>query len=232
MKLYIIEGLDGSGGTTQTQLLIDILRKKGLKADTLHFPDYDEKYTGELISKYLRGEFKDIPQSLLYYVYSCNRLLSKDTLLQLMKTNDIVILNRYVTSSMVYQGIFMENISSEDLKTDEIDKKLERIYTLMTNLEYSIFSLPIPTKEFYLDVSFDVIKEHLEERRINNDRDYLKGKEDIHENNYPYLKLIDELYKKIFEKYNDNKVIIDCMNNDKLKKPEEISKMILKHLEE
>ena len=57
MKLFVIEGVDGSGKSTQIKLLKDFLEKRGSACEFLHFPRTDAPYFGELIGRFLRGEF-------------------------------------------------------------------------------------------------------------------------------------------------------------------------------
>jgi len=57
MKLIVIEGVDGSGKSTQLGLLKDHLLQKGYKCEYLHFPRTEAPYFGELIARFLRGEF-------------------------------------------------------------------------------------------------------------------------------------------------------------------------------
>ena len=57
MKLFVIEGVDGAGKSTQIKLLRDYFSNKGHKCEYLHFPRTDSPYFGELIARFLRGEF-------------------------------------------------------------------------------------------------------------------------------------------------------------------------------
>ena len=54
-KLYVIEGLDGSGKATQTTLLTDYLTGKGIPCRKLSFPDYNDP-SSTLVKMYLHGE--------------------------------------------------------------------------------------------------------------------------------------------------------------------------------
>ena len=49
-KLIVIEGLDGSGKTTQTKLLCDELISRGLNVRMLSYPRYDTT-SGQLVSE-------------------------------------------------------------------------------------------------------------------------------------------------------------------------------------
>ena len=55
--LIVIEGLDGSGKSTQVKKLRQYLGEKTGKLEYIHFPRYDAPVYGDLISRFLRGEF-------------------------------------------------------------------------------------------------------------------------------------------------------------------------------
>ncbi len=57
MKLFVIEGVDGAGKSTQIKLLHEYFSHKGYKCEYLHFPRTEAPYFGELIARFLRGEF-------------------------------------------------------------------------------------------------------------------------------------------------------------------------------
>lgn len=56
MPLIVLEGLDGAGKTTQTELLKERLESRGLRYEYLHFPRFDAPVYGGLIARFLRGE--------------------------------------------------------------------------------------------------------------------------------------------------------------------------------
>ena len=62
-KLYVIEGVDGSGKATQTELLYQALLAEGKPVRKVSFPDYDSP-SSSLIKMYLNGEFGTDPQSV------------------------------------------------------------------------------------------------------------------------------------------------------------------------
>ena len=55
-KLIIIEGSDGSGKATQTELLRRRLRTDGHSVMAVAFPDYSSE-SSALVKMYLRGDF-------------------------------------------------------------------------------------------------------------------------------------------------------------------------------
>ena len=70
-KLFVLEGTDGSGKTTQWKLLLERLNAEnafgGVRA--LSYPDY-EKPSSALVRMYLGGEFGDSADSVNAYAAS------------------------------------------------------------------------------------------------------------------------------------------------------------------
>ena len=55
-KLIIMEGLDGSGKSTQTALLEEYFKQSGISYKKIKLPDY-ESPSSTLVNMYLGGEF-------------------------------------------------------------------------------------------------------------------------------------------------------------------------------
>ena len=60
--LIVLEGLDGAGKSTQLKMVTSYFASLGRKVDYLHFPRYSAPLYGELIAKFLRGDFGAIDQ--------------------------------------------------------------------------------------------------------------------------------------------------------------------------
>ena len=61
-KMIVIEGLDGSGKSTQIELLSKRLLDEGIESFRIKLPYYDDK-SSELVKMYLAGELTDMPAS-------------------------------------------------------------------------------------------------------------------------------------------------------------------------
>ena len=55
--LIVLEGLDGAGKSTQVKMLDKYLQDAGEKTKYLHFPRYEAPIYGDLIARFLRGDF-------------------------------------------------------------------------------------------------------------------------------------------------------------------------------
>ena len=55
-KLIVIEGLDGSGKSTQLDLLPQSLKNMGIDCKSVSFPDYDSR-SSELVKMYVTALF-------------------------------------------------------------------------------------------------------------------------------------------------------------------------------
>ncbi|MEM2856899.1 MAG: dTMP kinase [Candidatus Nitrosocaldaceae archaeon] len=96
--LIVIEGIDKSGKTTQVGMLKDALSKE-FRVATLSFPDYST-IIGNEIKKFLtKGGYNT---RVMHLLLSANRWENKDRLESLLSSNDILILNRYYQSNIVY----------------------------------------------------------------------------------------------------------------------------------
>ena len=106
MKLFVIEGVDGSGKSTQIKLLSEHLISKGHNCEFLHFPRTDAPYFGELIARFLRGEFgslNEVDPYLVAMLYAGDRKDASDKIKGWLEKRKIVLLDRYTYSNIAYQ---------------------------------------------------------------------------------------------------------------------------------
>ncbi len=97
-KFIVVEGIDGCGGETQTNLL-----KKHFKESLfLSFPAYNTKI-GKIIDHFLhkRIQFQEDVELLLFYA---DILQFKSSILKAKEKEKTIICDRYFTSTIVYQG--------------------------------------------------------------------------------------------------------------------------------
>ena len=60
-RFIVIDGTNGSGKATQTNIVVGLLRKRGLQVEMMDFPQYGEKSAG-LVEEYLNGKYGETNQ--------------------------------------------------------------------------------------------------------------------------------------------------------------------------
>ncbi|MEJ7642760.1 MAG: dTMP kinase [Candidatus Nitrosocosmicus sp.] len=100
-KLIVIEGLDKSGKTTQSKLLFEFYNKlyPGY-VNLFNFPDYTTRI-GQEIRLFLEGKIQ-YNNEVKHILLSANRWEKKSEMETLRSQGNIVILNRYYQSNLVY----------------------------------------------------------------------------------------------------------------------------------
>jgi dTMP kinase len=223
MALIVIEGLDGAGKSTQIRLLTEFLNSKGIQNEYLHFPRMDSPFFGEMIARFLRGELGNVNQVDPYVVallYACDRMDASKMIQNWLENRKTVILDRYIYSNVAFQSAKL---------VDEVAQN--RLRKWIIDLEFGYYKIPSPDLNLFLDVPFQFTQERLTEIRKGDDRDYLKGKEDIHEKDLTFQEKVRQIYLR--QEQLDSKFrIVKCYNSDfSIKKPEEIFKLIIERVE-
>ena len=102
----VIEGLDGAGKSTQVALLRRMLAQRGVESEYLHFPRFDAPVYGELIARFLRGEFggaDSVDPYLVALLFAGDRADAAQTIRTWLAEGRAVVLDRYVWSNVAYQ---------------------------------------------------------------------------------------------------------------------------------
>lgn len=185
--LVVLEGLDGAGKSTQVKKLYNYLESicKGL--EYIHFPRYDAPVYGELISRFLRGEFggnDQVHPQLVALLFAEDRHGAAPAMKEILASGKTVLLDRYVYSNIAYQCAKL---------VDGMEK--ERLRDWIFNTEYGEFGLPEPDLNIFLDVPIEFVEKKLNANRQGADRDYLEGGRDIHEANIGFQKKVREMYR-------------------------------------
>lgn len=173
-KLIVIEGLDGSGKSTQLNLLPQRLKEHGIDCITVSFPDYQSN-SSALVKMYLNGEFGKNPDDVNPYAasafYTVDRYASyKSVWGEYYNGGGTVVSGRYTTSNAVHQ--------TSKLPESEWKAFLDWLY----DFEYNKIGIPRPDKVIFLDMPVEV-SQGLLDKRYSADG----GKKDIHESDTAYL---------------------------------------------
>jgi dTMP kinase len=220
MKLFVIEGVDGSGKSTQIKLLNDYLLNKGYSCEYLHFPRTNAPYFGELIARFLRGEFgslNNVNPWLVAMLYAGDRKDAASMISNWLEKGSIVLLDRYTFSNIAYQCAKLKDPGEQDALMKWILK-----------LEFEYFTIPQPDLNIFLDVPFSFTEKKLSASRKGKDRTYLNGTRDIHEESLEFQKNVRNIYLKVAQTC-DRMVVVNCGdNNGIILTPDKISNLIIR----
>lgn len=173
-KLIVIEGLDGSGKSTQEELLKKKLSDIGMNVNFIKLPNYDDPAC-ELVKMYLAGRFGNKPGDVNAYAasafFAADRYVSYNCYWKEKYLNgEIFLADRYTTSNAYHQLT----------KTDRAD--WDSYLEWLEDFEYKKMGIPKPDAVIYLDMPIDV-SQKLMTGRYKGD----ESKKDIHEKDVEYL---------------------------------------------
>ncbi|MFW5877766.1 MAG: dTMP kinase [bacterium] len=221
MSFAVIEGLDGSGKSTQIKLLREYLVEKAIPYKYLHFPRTDAPVYGDLIARFLRGELgniSDVNPYLIALIYAGDRNDARAQILKWLDDGYFVLVDRYVFSNIAFQCAKLEN-----------QKERDELKEWILHLEYDYHHLPRPDVNLFLDVPFRFTQKQLSDKREGEDREYLKGRDDIHEANLDFQKNVREVYLSMKDEKEFS--ILQCYNTEEeIYSPVEIFNKIIKIL--
>ena len=218
MKLFVIEGVDGAGKSTQIKLLKDYLSSRGNKCEYLHFPRTEAPWFGELIARFLRGEFgslNEVNPYLVAMLYAGDRKDAADLLSNWLKDGRIVLLDRYSYSNIAYQCAKLDSVKEQD-----------KLMKWILDLEFSHFAIPRPDLNIFLDVPHHFTEKKLKGSRTGEDRSYLNGTSDIHEESLDFQRKVRDIYLRV-SMSDERLAVVDCSNEKgEMLSPEEIFLLI------
>ncbi len=211
-KLIVIEGLDGSGKSTQLDLLYKNLTDNGIDCKSVSFPDY-ENPSSTLVKMYLNGTFGKKPNDVNAFAasvfYTVDRYASfKANWGEYYSGGGTIIAGRYTTSNAIHQA--------SKLPESEWESFLSWLY----DFEYTKIGIPKPDKVIFLDMPIEVSQKLLTKRYEGDN-----SKKDIHESDTEYL---DRCRKAaVFTAKYSGWETISCAKNGEARNIEDISKDVL-----
>ena len=216
--LIVLEGLDGSGKSTQVAALKKYLEKRTGSLEYIHFPRYDAPVYGDLISRFLRGEFggnEVVHPQLVALLFAEDRHGAAPQIRKALAEGKTVLLDRFVYSNIAYQCA----------KLPEGPER-ERLRNWILETEFGPFGLPRPDINIFLDVPISFVEERLSAQRKGSDRAYLEGSSDIHEADIAFQKTVCSIYRREAEL--DSSVLrVDCAGPDgRMLPPETITSRV------
>ena len=174
-KLIVLEGIDGSGKSTQYRRLCRRFETEGRAFRHIVFPRYD-KESSALIRLYLGGAFGAKPTDVNAYAastfYAVDRFAAyKDDWGAYYEAGGLLLSDRYTTSNAIHQG-------SKLTGQERLD-----YFAWLRDFEYRLMGLPKPDLVLYMDISADRAAERLRARESATGT-----RADIHEKDLGYLR--------------------------------------------
>lgn len=214
-KFIVLEGTDGCGKGTQTELLINYLKEKNIPVKKLDFPNYEHP-GAYFVEQYLNGKYgsaQQVSAELASLFFALDRFDLKNQILESLHQGEILVSNRYVSSNAGHQGGKIREV-----------KKRKDFLDWLYNLEYGICGIPKPDCQIYLHTPAEIAQELVDKKSA---REYLNGKKrDIHEQDKEHLKNAEESYNYLFEKETGWEKV-ECMNQNEILSVEEIHNKII-----
>ncbi|MBE6896890.1 MAG: dTMP kinase [Ruminococcaceae bacterium] len=180
-RFIVFEGLDGSGKSTQMNLLCERLQREGRKVYRTAEPT--ELTTGGLIRDALAGNYVRTPEELSALFLSdriAHNVNSQNGIIKLLNDGYDVVCDRYYYSSFAYQGM---------------DSDLDWVMAMNVNCP----TVTKPDVCFFIDVPSDVCKGRVDKRGA-----FLE----IFEREEGTLARIRKKYLEVFERLKDDNIII------------------------
>ncbi len=201
MSFIVIEGLDGAGKSTQLKLLGEYFFLLGKPHESLHFFRTESPFFGELISRFLRGELgklEEVDPYVVALLFAGDRKDAAGIIHGWIQEGKTVLLDRYVYSNIAFQCAKLASHADQ-----------KRLRDWIYQLEFVHFGIPKPDLNIFLDVPFEFTKSKLTQGRDGQDRNYLQGSNDIHEENLSFQERVRNVYLDQVN-YDSSYLIINC----------------------
>lgn len=214
-RLIAIEGIDGSGKTVQSHLLVERLKKEGRPVVDVRFPHRKQGFFGKLVHRYLSGEFGSASQVNPYLaaiLYAGERFEVKGELEGWLRDGKVVVARRYVPSNQAHQGGKL---------TEPHQRK--RFFEWVEELEYKVFGNPRPEVIVYLEMPSQSAVELIQRRHREESKQ--EKRRDIHEEDPTHLQAAESSYKELAAG-GAPWVTVPCVSNGKLLHEGEIAEKV------
>jgi len=217
-RVIAIEGVDGAGKRTQTEMLGRALAARGVSCVTFSFPRY-ESFFGKMIAGFLNGEFgglEDVDPRLAALLYAGDRLEAKPELEAALAAGKTILADRYIASNLAHQCARV------------IPEQRAEFLAWLRRLEYEIYGLPAEALVVYLRVKPAEAQQRVERKAA---RGYTPLKRDLLESNLTHLEQAALVYDALAAE--PNWVTIECLDaaSGAMKPPEEIHRAVLAAVE-
>jgi dTMP kinase len=224
-RFIVLEGLDGTGKSTQVKLLREYFGSRSLATHFIHFPRTDEESSvfGPMVARFLRGDYgpiENVHPELVALIYAGDRYNAADELKNHLKSGTHIIADRYVFSNIGFQCAKLSN----NMEREEL---IRRIFSM----EYEYFKIPEPDISVFLHVPIDFVEQQLRSERSGEGRNYLQGRSDIHEQSMDFQRAVEQVYLDACRLFPDQLIYHSCINaQGNMMTPQEIHQQLVQLL--
>ena len=172
--LIVLEGLDGSGKSTQMALLRAWFVSQGTQPVTIKLPDYGDD-SSVLVRQYLEGRFGRQPGDVNAYAASLFYAVDRYANYRLKwsrayAAGEVILADRYTTANAYHQA------------TKLPPAQWPGFFAWLEDTEYNKVGIPRPDLVFFLDMPPEVSRGLISARYQGDET-----KRDIHEADFTYL---------------------------------------------
>ena len=212
MSFIVIEGPDGTGKSTQFNLLKEKLEQNNHTVKQIKFPQYDNLSSGP-VREYLNGKYgtaEEVGPYRASVLFAVDRYDASFKIREWLKQGYTVLADRYIASNMAHQGGKIEDAEER-----------EKYFNWLYEFEYDLLKIPKPDLNIVLSLPLNVSQELLDTRK---QKKYITSGEqkDIHEKSIEHLQHAIKVYNEISDLDGFKK--INCLDGEnKLRTKENIS---------
>jgi thymidylate kinase/thymidylate synthase ThyX len=210
----VVEGTDGSGKSTQVQLLAKRMRAQGYDVAIFDFPRYEEP-SSYFVKEYLNGEYGTADEVGPYtgsLFYALDRFEAAPAIREALQQGKIVLANRFTGSNMAHQGTKFHNAEER-----------RGYFIWLDNLEFEMLHVPRPDMSFVLRVPAEIAQKLVDKKP---DRSYTDKKRDIHEADLAHLRRSVEVYDDLCELFPKDFARVDCTRANDILSPESVHEIL------
>jgi len=210
----VLEGTDGSGKTSQLELIKQRLVGEGYRVTLFDFPQYSQP-SSYFVHRYLQGDYGTIDSVGPYassLFYALDRYEAAAQIRTALDNGQVVLANRYAASNMAHQGA---KFSSPEQR--------KGYYIWIDNLEYQVLGIPRPDMSFILSMPPEAAMQHVQARgktaRAKNIRD-------LHEEDSKHQENSVRIYSEMSQLFPKDFILVDCTRAGKVMPLESVHQLL------
>lgn len=173
-RLVVIEGLDGAGKRTLSDVLCGAVAERRARVARFAFPRYESDVHAELVRDALYGRLGDLSGSVhgMAVLFALDRRAAAADLRAACREHDLVLVDRYVASNAAYGAARLHQDAAGEF------------VGWVRELEIDRFGIPVPDHQLHLAVPREVAAEraaHRERTEAGRERDSYESDDGLQE---------------------------------------------------